>query len=64
MDPNTDGTLAFWKNNLSLEKTLKLDTADENKHGKTTWITDCVVVQGHNRIFTFTGGKFLKNYLM
>ena len=46
-----DGTLAFWKNNLSLEKSMKLGAAndDPTRTSKNTWITDCVVVPGHNR---------------
>ena len=46
-----DGTLAFWKNNLSLEKSMKLGAAndDPTRTSKNIWITDCVVVPGHNR---------------
>ena len=56
MSISQDGCLAFWKKGLALEKTIRLPQPDPTKPNKATWITDCVVVPGQNRIFTFTGG--------
>ena len=58
MSISQDGCLAFWKKGLTLEKSIRLPQADQSKPNKATWITDCVVVPGQNRIFTFTGGTF------